>query len=156
MTMSAAWLLECGDSLALAVGDHEMVEYAQQGKTWTVPGAPGYCSSVMVWQNRIVPIMNLRALQGGPAETGEKPHVCVLNYQEAPGLPLQQLAVCVTRAPQKIRVEDEQACEFPPSLEPGKLREVTLACFAHDGLPVLIVDIARLCSAEFRELANAA
>lgn len=156
MTTSAAWLLECGDSLALAVADHEMAEFVQQRETWTVPGAPGYCTSVMVWQNNIVPVMDLRALRDGFAETSNKSHACVLNYQEAPHLPLQQLAVCVTRAPQKIRVDDEQACDFPASLESGKLREVTLACFAHDGLPVLIVDIARLCSAEFRELANAA
>ena len=156
MTMSTAWLLECGGALALAVSDHEMAEYVEQRETWTVPGAPDYCSSVMVWQNSIVPVMDLRALQAGFAADSDKSHVCVLNYQQAPNLPLQQLAVCVTRAPQKIRVDDEQACEFPASLESGKLREVTLACFAHDELPVLIVDIASLCSAEFRELATAA
>lgn len=156
MTISEAWLLECGDTLALAVGDHEMAEYVQQRETWTVPGAPGYCSSVMIWQNNIVPIMDLRALQDGVADDQDRSHVCILNYQEAPNLPLQQLAVCVSRAPQKIRVDDEQVCEFPASLESGKMGEITLACFAHDGLPVLIVDIARLCSAEFREIANAA
>lgn len=156
MTMTEAWLLECGNSLALAVGDHEMAEYVQPQQTWTVPGAPDYCASIMVWQNNIVPIMDISALESGAMRHGEQSHVCILHYQEAPGQPLQHLAVRVSRAPQKVKVDDRQACEFPASLESGKLGEVTLTCFSHDGLPVLIVDIARLCSAEFRELASAA
>lgn len=156
MTISEAWFLECGNSLALAVCDHEMAEYVQPQQTWTVPGAPQYCARVMVWQNNIVPIMDIAALEGGAMLDAEQSHVCVLHYQVAPQQPLQQLAVRVTRPPQKVKVDDEQVCEFPASMESGKLRDVTLACFNHDGLPVLVIDIARLCSAEFRELANAA
>ena len=40
MTVSQAWLLECGHSLAIAVGDHEMSEYLQQREQFTVPGSP--------------------------------------------------------------------------------------------------------------------
>ena len=156
MSSSEAWLLECGNALALAVGDHEMAEYVQQYESWTVPGAPDYCQRVMVWQNNIVPVMDLAALEGGSATNAGQSDICILHYQAAPQQPLQHLALCVSRVPQKISVDDAQACEFPPSLESGKLREVTLACFSHDGLPVLIVDIAKLCSAEFCQLANAA
>ncbi|MGD8348858.1 MAG: chemotaxis protein CheW [Gammaproteobacteria bacterium] len=156
MSTSEAWLLDCGNSLAIAVGDHEMAEYVQERSFHRVPGSPGYCSSVLVWQNNIVPVMDLSALQYGPAGELENFFVCVLNYQEAPNSPIQHLALRVVRAPQKIRVDDEHACEIPDSLQSSVLKQVCLACFNHDELPVLVLDIARLCSAEFRTLANAA
>ena len=156
MSTSEAWLLDCGNSLAIAVGDHEMAEYVQDRSYHSVPGSPGYCHSVLVWQNNVVPVMDLSALQYGPGGELENFSVCVLNYQEAPNTPLQHLALRVVRAPQKIRVDDDQACEIPDGLQASVLKNVCLACFNYDGLPVLVVDIARLCSAEFRDLANAA
>ena len=112
MTMSEAWLLECGNSLALAVCDHEMAEYIQPQQTWTVPGAPDYCGSVMVWQNNIVPIMDIPALDGGIMRNADESHVCILHYQDAPRQPLQHLAVRVSRAPQKVRVARLCSAEF--------------------------------------------
>lgn len=156
MTVSEAWLLDCGNSLAIAVGDHEMAEYVQEQSFYSVPGSPGYCSSVLVWHNNIVPVMDLSVLQYGPGGEEAKSLVCLLNYQEAPNAPLQHLALRVVRTPQKIRVDDDHACELPDGLESSILKQVSLACFSYDGLPVLVLDIARLCSAEFRELANAA
>jgi len=156
MSISEAWLLDCGNSLAIAVGDHEMAEYHQQRSYHSVPGSPGYCSNVLVWQNNIVPVMDLSALQYGAGGELENFSVCVLNYQETPKTPLQHLALRVVRAPQKIRVDDEHACEIPDNLQSGILSQVCLACFNYDGLPVMVLDIAQLCSAEFRDLANAA
>ena len=156
MSTSEAWLLDCGNSLAIAVGDHEMAEYVQERNYHRVPGSPGYCSSVIVWQNNAVPVMDLSALQYG--EGGELANffLCVLNYQDTPNAPLQQLALRVVSAPQKIRVDDEHACEIPDNLQSSILKQVYLACFNYDELPVMVLDIARLCSAEFRDLANAA
>ena len=156
MTVSEAWLLDCGNSLAIAVGDHEMAEYMQGQNFYSVPGSPGYCSSVLVWQNNIVPVMDLSALQYGPGGEQGNSLVCLLHYQETPNAPLQHLALRVARTPQKIRVDDEHACELPEGLQSSILGQVSLACFNYDGLAVLVLDIARLCSAEFRELANAA
>jgi chemotaxis signal transduction protein len=156
MTVSEAWLLDCGNSLAIAVGDHEMAEYVQDRNFYSVPGSPGYCSSVLVWRNNIVPVMDLSALIFGAAGAQSNALVCMLNYQQEPSTPLQHLALRVVRTPQKIRVDDEHACELPEGLQSSVLGQVSLACFSYDGLPVLVLDIARLCSAEFRKLANAA
>jgi chemotaxis signal transduction protein len=133
-----------------------MAEYVQDRSFYTVPGSPGYCSSVLVWRNNIVPVMDLSALQFGPAGAQSNSLVCLLNYQEEPNAPLQHLALHVARTPQKIRVDDEHACEIPDGLQASVLKQVSLACFNYDGLPVLVLDIARLCSAEFRKFANAA
>jgi len=157
MTTSDAWLLECGESLLIAVGDHEMAEYVQQQNFYTVPGSPAYCSSVIVWQGNIVPVMDLARLQGAASTASHANSLlCVLRYQPAPNTAVMNLAVRVTRAPQKIKVNDEHACEIPEELQASALGQVNLACFNYDEKPVLIVDLARLCSAEFRDLANAA
>lgn len=155
MTSSPAWLIECDDSLTIAVGEHEMTEYIQEQECYPVPGSPEHCSRVLVWQDNIVPVMDIGTLNGGAGEQ-VKPFLCVLAYQQEPMAPLQHLALRVSSPPQRIQVEDEQACEFPDELISSVLRPVALSCFLHEQQPVIVVDIARLCSAEFRDLATAA
>ena len=157
MTSSEAWLLECGNSLNIAIGDHEMAEFVQQGNQFKVPGAPEYCQSVIVWQGNIVPVMDLAILHDPANPIIEDDfYLSVLNYQTAPNMPIQHLAIRVTGSPRKILVDDAQACQIPQYLNASVLGQISLACFERDELQVMIPDIARLCSAEFRELANAA
>ena len=154
MSKSNAWLLECSDALTIAVGDHEIVECVQPEQVFRVPTAPGYCANVLAWQGRLVPVLNLaEAFQLTAGH--ESPYVCLLSYQVAPRQPLQYIGVPVNRTPQKIEVDDDQVCEFAGESLPSLLQAISLCCFTHAELPVPIVDIARLCSGEFREMALA-
>lgn len=154
MSKSNAWLLECGDSLTFAVGDHEIVECLQAVHFYPVPAAPHYCSSVIAWQDRLVPVMDIGAIFQVHSQR-EAPFVCLLSYQQAPRQPLQYLAVPINRTPGKIVVDDDQVCEAPPGSDSALLQSISLCCFSHADQPVPIVDIAKLCSGEFRELAQA-
>ena len=156
MSLSSAWLLQCGEELSIAVGDREMVELVQGQSSHPVPGSPAHCSSVLIWQESIVPIMDLAILYGGTGLDHRDSYLCLLNYQEAPNLPIQQLALRVSEAPERIQVDDAQFCELSPDLATSLLKPVTLSCFSHHARTVLILDIAGLCSAEFRELASVA
>lgn len=157
MTTSQAWLLECGDSLSIAIGFHEMAELLQNHKTYTVPGSPGYCSSLLIWQdNMVVPIMDISSLYNVNEANHESPFTCLLMYQEAPQTPLQYLALQVRSAPRIIQIDDDQVCDLPQEIDESPLRPAVLSCFLHQEKPVLIIDIAHLCSADFRDLANAA
>lgn len=153
MTMSDAWLLKCSDTLSIAVSDHEMVEYIDAPIRFDVPGSPDYCSSVLLWQENLVPIMDVAALLGHPPDE-VKNRMSLLSYQEKPGAALQQLAVSITRAPEKIRVDDAQACDLSEEINTSVLMPVSLSCFSHHDQAVVILDIARLCSAEFRDIVN--
>lgn len=154
MSSSNAWLLECSDALTIAVGDHEIVECVQPEQVFQVPTTPGYCANVVAWQGRLVPMLDMgEAFQAG-ARQGS-PFVCLLSYQVGPRQPLQYIGLPVNRTPQKIEVDDEQVCEFAGDNVPALLQAISLCCFTHAELPVPIVDIARLCSAEFREMALA-
>ena len=155
MTVSDALLLECSDTLSIAVGDHEMVEFVPTPIRFAVPGSPAYCSNVLLWQENLVPIMDIAALLGHSLDEA-KTLMCLLTYQEQPGAALQQLVVRATKAPEKIRVDDEKACELPEEISTSVLMPVSLSCFTHADQPVIILDIAGLCSAEFRDAANAA
>ena len=98
--------------------------------------------------------MDIAALLGHSSD-GVKTLMCLLTYQDQPGAALQQLVVRVTKAPEKILVDDKQACELPEEISTSVLKPVSLSCFSHADKPVIILDIARLCYAEFRDAANA-
>ena len=155
MSTSNAWLLKCDDALTVAVSDHEIVECVQPERYYSIPGTPDYCCSVLAWQDKLVPVMDMAAALHGDHETQSEPlYVCLLSYQLAPKQPLQYLALRISQTPQKIQVDDEQVCELPPDGVSQLLASVSLCCFSHQQLPVAILDIAKLCSEEFRELAQ--
>ena len=156
MSSSSAWLLECGDTLTVAVGDHEIVECVQPERYYGIPGTPDYCSSVLSWQGKLVPVMDIAAAVNDerslPQDTS---FVCLLSYQRAPKQALEYLALRISNTPQKIQVDDEQVCELPEGNAFDLLKSVAFCCFSHQQLPVPILDIVQLCSEEFRELAQA-
>jgi len=156
MSTSDAWLIECDESLSIAVADCEMLELIQAGQCHHVPGSPDYCSSVLVWQENVVPIMNLSALHHGANQQRPGSYLCLLNYQETPNTSLQHLALPVSKAPERIQVNDDQVCELPREYESSLLKPVTLSCFTHHAKPVLILDISGLCSTGFQDLATVA
>ena len=156
MTVSDAWLLELSDSLSIATSDPEMVEYLPSPICFSVPGSPEYCSRVLFWQNNFVPVMDISKLLGQPTLDDSKTLICLVAYQVESGTPLKHLAIPVSKAPEKIRVDDEQACELPAEMNTSLLMPIFLSCFNHAERTVIIFNIARLCSAEFRDLANAA
>ena len=156
MSSSNAWLLECGDALTVAVSDHEIVECVQPEQFYRIPGTPDYCCNVLAWQDKLVPVMDMAAALRDEQKTQSKPLlVCLLSYQLAPKQPLQYLALRINQTPQKIQVDDDQVCELPTGGFSQLLASVSFCCFSHQQLPVAILDIAKLCSEGFRELAQA-
>ena len=152
MSGASAWLLECADALTVAVADHEIVECIQPERFYPVPAAPPYCSTVVEWQGRLVPVMDMGQVFTATRAPTQSTFVCLLAYQEAPRSPLQYIGLPVNKTPQKVEVDDAQICEPDGS---ALLRAIALSCFTHLQQSVAIVDVARLCSGEFRELAQA-
>ena len=154
MSVSDAWLLEANDSLSIAIGDHEMVEFVQAAAiSFPVPGSPDYCGHVVFWQNNLIPVIDMGVLLGKPALDASA-FMSLVAYQQQPGSPLQYLAIKVTTAPEKILVDDAQVSEIPDELSNSLLMPACHSCFTHGDRSVVILDIAGLCSAEFRDLVN--
>ena len=76
--------------------------------------------------------------------------VAVLAYQIQSEAQLQYVAVAVTSVPRKIVVSDDHACELPTKFF-GVWRPLALACFVHESVATPILNVAYLCSIEFRD-----
>lgn len=155
MSSSNAWLLECDSELIVAVSDHEIVEYLQPQRTFTVPETPEYCNRVIAWQDKLVPVMDLAMLTGVRSQQQEASFVCLLGYQLAPREPLQYLALRINTTPQKLEVDDSQACELEGDAVSPLLQAVTLCSFRHMQQTIPIIDVGKMCSHGIREMAQA-
>ena len=118
---SAAWLLDCGSGLHLAVGDREMIELVRQQDCFPVPGAPDYCRQVLRWQQRSVPVMDIARLHGA-RPLADEAYVSVLNYLDASRGVLCPVGIRVARAPSRIVVDDSRVCAWPDALAGSRFR----------------------------------
>ncbi len=150
MSTSNAWLLDCGESLSIAVGDGEIAELLPAERYQQEQGSSGQGSNVLLWQDKNVPIMDAGLLHNGGSLGWSESYLCLLNFQAAPNMPLQQLALRVRQAPERIQVDDAQVCEFPREHDDSQLKAVTRSCFTHHAKPVLILDLSSLYSNEFQ------
>ena len=85
-------------------------------------------------------------------ESGEPlsgtPAICIVAYQHRAGEALKQLAISIERAPYKIRVDDDQACELPDYLSESQLQKYVVSCFEAESKPIVILDYALFSQAE--------
>lgn len=65
MAEASAWLLTLDPQVRAAVGEREMVHLVQLPTVFDIPDAPRYCRQVLLWQEGIVPILDLAAWLSG-------------------------------------------------------------------------------------------
>lgn len=135
-----AWLLDFGDACQAAVGTRELLHLVDAPSTFAVPCTPGYCRRVVMWQERLLPVMDMAARVG--AEPCNAPFLAVVGYQQQRGEYPQFGALMLNTPPRKLDVSDESACRLPESN--GAWRELAISCFEHQGVPVPILDLRRI------------
>jgi len=57
-----AWVLDFGSGLRAAVGHHEMWQVLLSPKLFDVPCTPSYCGEVLIFQDRILPVLSVSHL----------------------------------------------------------------------------------------------
>jgi chemotaxis signal transduction protein len=116
---ASAWIISLTDTVSAAVGEFELVHVLPDTpELFTLPKAPHYCRQVFVWQNRIIPVMNLAERFGleKNAVTDKRVVVCIFAYRtEKTALP-EYGALFLTAAPKRSEVSDTQACPLPTDL----------------------------------------
>ena len=136
-----AWLLDFGDACRAAVGTRELLHLVDAPATFTVPCTPGYCRSVVLWQERLLPVMDIAARLG--AQPRSAPFLAVIGYQRQRGEYPQFGALALAAPPRQLAVRDEQACALP---DEGGWRELAVSCFEHEGAAVPVLDLYRIFS----------
>lgn len=142
---SAAWLLTLGGGLRAAVGERELVHLVEAPTLLDVPTCPYFCRSVLVWNGRLLPAMDVQAwLQGQSPASNDRKLAGVVAYQPAPHTEPDYGVLLLTAVPQRLRVTDAQACPLPE--HPSGWSELALSCFLQDKNAIPILDLPQLFS----------
>jgi len=138
-----AWVMDVGDGVAVAAGTAHVVEYLLAADPMPVPRAPEHCAGLIVWRERLIPVIDLaRFLTGRDSAPGPHRRAVILAYQQAAGRPLQYGALFVAAAPTQTSVSDDMACALPDT-QPA-LAHIARACFTHQDQAVAILDPRQL------------
>jgi chemotaxis signal transduction protein len=147
MAEATAWVIELSNGLYAAVGDRQMVHIVEEPIFERIPHTPAHCQHVLLWEDELLPMMDLAAwLTGKPAESVRQ-SIGVVRWQAHPDTAPQYGALLFTGIPQKVSLRDEQACRVPE--QPAGLDAIALSCFRHDDQPVAILDLPHIFSAAF-------
>jgi chemotaxis signal transduction protein len=152
---SNGWLLKLRGQLRVAVGLRELVHVLPYSpRLYTVPQTPAHARHVILWEGKILPVVDpaayLEAGVGDGLDTATKrlslDHlVGIVAYQAAPGTEVSLAGMLLGNVPERIRVTDDQACALPES--PPGWHHVATSCFEHpDHGAVPILDLPRLFS----------
>ena len=130
-------------------GEPEAEAYIYGINSHKVPKTPDFCSQVVYWREMILPVVDLNKLIGSTlsiniANTYAK-HLFLLSYQKEANTPLDYMAFRLSSAPDKIQVNDDDACDLPNEY-PEKLTPYTLSLFNYKNQITSIFDIAQLSS----------
>lgn len=141
MSRMNAWLLDFGDACLAAVGTREVLHLVDKPFTFSVPCTPGYCNRVVLWQERLLPVMDIAA-RVGAQPCSSAPFLAVIGYQRQRGEYPQFGALVLAAPPKQLAVSDESACRLPETN--SVWRGLSISCFEHQGSPVPVLDLCRL------------
>lgn len=133
----SAWLFDFGADLRAAVGGQHMAEYLRAPSAIEVPLAPPHARGVLVWRERLVPLLDLARLAGAANDRDKPMGAIVLAYRETPASPLQYGALALAAAPREIEVRDEMACALPTT--PVFWSAIAASCIDHENRPTPIL-----------------
>jgi chemotaxis signal transduction protein len=142
---SAAWVLKLGEGLRAAVGALEMQHLLAAPRLFEIPGSPFHCRHVLIWENELLPVMDLHALLAGRPIPQQNPLIGVVGYAHAQSGGVQLGSLLLPSIPTRVFVRDDQASELPAS--ELNWRAVAISCFAdEEGNAIPILDLSRVFS----------
>jgi len=114
-----AWIISITDTLSAAVGEFELIHVLPDNpELFSIPTAPPYCQQIFVWQNKIIPVMNLVERFGLEKNATPDDHrvMTIFAYRtEKTALP-EYGALSLNATPRRSEVSDTQACPLPAEL----------------------------------------
>ncbi len=136
-----AWMLDCGSGTVVAVSASNMLHVVEDAaQRFRVPLAPAHCNQVLVWQQRVLPIVDLAVLLTASAPVSKKIYSCVLGWR-APGDITEYGVFSTCSLPRRVLVTDDKA--VTPTITQAELwRDIALGFFSYHGHSTPIVDPA--------------
>jgi len=149
-----AWLLELGNDHWAALPLHEMSQVLLSPELFPIPLAPAHCQQVLLFQKRILPVIDISTLVIGQKTVDFSSKIVGLTvYQKAPKQPLEYAAMHLASMPAVVNVEDSQLTSLPEDEPLWKLFSVS--CFMYEERKIPVLDLGILYSAEvLKQIAN--
>jgi chemotaxis signal transduction protein len=159
MDVAAGW--------RVAAGASQVVEYLLAPETIDVPRTPEHCAGLLIWRDRMIPVIDFAPLQTEPAATApwmegaeragnersttvKAQRAVILAYQDAPAQPLRYGALLVTAAPAEFWVSDDMAGALAEM--PAVFRHIARSCFVQHGQVIPILDAHQLFTRPLQQL----
>ncbi|MGA2187356.1 MAG: chemotaxis protein CheW [Steroidobacteraceae bacterium] len=166
--MSATgWLLPMRGKMHFAVGARELVYVLpEEPQIHQVPLAPAAAPGVIVWENRVVPIIDVGLLLGGTHEAADDRTMSLAAMRYVAGIVayagdaaadggVELGALIFRKVPEQVEVSDDQARELPDELVAHAA--LFTSCFEHVDLgPIPVLNLAALFSRAHAALVRAA
>lgn len=141
---SRAWLLDFGRGLQAAVGQHEMSHVLPTAVLFDIPCTPHYCSEVLIYQNRIMPVLDIPSLLEGQRIIHTSNDVIgVAVFQDDPSHPVGYGGIRLATLPTSVYVSDDQSCELPAHKRYWA-PPLSVSCFYHEGVAIPILNLSYL------------
>ena len=137
--MSAnAWVLSFDNTRHAAIGELELVHVlADEPPLFDIPRTPVYCAQAFVWQERILPLLDVAARLEG--QSTQRRHIAVVRWRDKDTGTVEHGGVALCTPPKRVQVDDEQQC----AIEDEQWQECSLSCFRHEELgavPIVALD----------------
>ncbi len=147
MSKAAAWVMELNDSLHASISQMELVHIVNDPVFIPIPRSPAFCQRVIIWNDNILPVVDLNQICDQPASSGEYKVVAVILFRNNSN-DLLYGGIALESSPVLEYVNNSQSCTIPDRAK--QLQDVTLACFTSaQGHQVPILDMTRIFSQEY-------
>jgi chemotaxis signal transduction protein len=140
-----AWLLSFDNGLYAAVGRQELQHIVHSPVTFTIPFCPYYCDQVLIWNDRLLPVIDLTSRLTDGRQTCRSALVGIVAYLRHDVHTPYYAGLRIHSVPQRLQVYDEQACALPQDIPAW--RDIAASCFSYpNNKPVPILDLPRIFS----------
>lgn len=139
VTLSRAWVLDFDSGVQAAVGEREMIHLLQAPEIFEIPQAPYYCRHTLIWQGRILPLLDLGAWTAGQSLRRAHTIAGIVRYWEQSTQSISYAALSLSRIPRRVWISDDDACELDE--QAGQWQSLVSSCVTISGRPVPILDL---------------
>ena len=144
MSNAAAWVMKVNDSMYASVSQMELVHIVNGPEPVSIPRAPSYCKNIIVWNDNILPVVDLASMFGISCNNDKYDVVAVTIYRDGSDK-INYGGLRLFDSPELEDVENGQVCNIPEF--PQCLRSISLSCFiSKNGYEVPILDMGKVFS----------
>ena len=148
MSEISAWIMKANEKLFVSVSQMELVHIINEPSYMLIPGTPAYCCNVVIWNDNILPVINLFCLIDSSYSVNPKQGVVAVIIYRDNNQNINYGGINLIDTPILEPVKNKQVCLLPDTYT--KLQNISLSCFKNkDGNKVPILDTSKLFSREF-------